>query len=212
MSAWTPEQDAELHRLWKVEGLSASLCAKQFPGRTRNAIIGRVFRMGWCRPEASAPNMRAAYPKRVANVARRHQQPAPAFRAGKWKDGNVQAPTPAVLPTGDIESPNAKPWTERKARECAFPVSGEGADVVSCCNPAEATYCASHFAIMTVPGSVSKRPYEPSAKAYGDRSSMPWVAIKDDPISVDVVVDPSHPHRRDGALKRKPRTFEEWAA
>ena len=38
-----------------------------------------------------------------------------------------------------------RPWTSRKAGECAFPVFGEGEDVLSCCRPPPAgDYCAAH--------------------------------------------------------------------
>ena len=45
-----------------------------------------------------------------------------------------------------------RPWIERRRGECAFPVSGHGWRVRSCCNPcASETYCPSHAAIMRGP-------------------------------------------------------------
>ncbi len=43
--AWTEERVAVLSKLW-AEGLSASQIAKQLGGVTRNAVIGKVHRLG----------------------------------------------------------------------------------------------------------------------------------------------------------------------
>ena len=42
---WTEDRVASLKRLW-LEGLSASQIAKQLGGVTRNAVIGKVHRLG----------------------------------------------------------------------------------------------------------------------------------------------------------------------
>ncbi len=42
---WTEEQCLTLERMWN-EGYSASMSARQMPGRTRNAVIGKVDRLG----------------------------------------------------------------------------------------------------------------------------------------------------------------------
>ena len=42
---WTDERVETLKKLW-TEGLSASQIAKQLGGVTRNAVIGKVHRLG----------------------------------------------------------------------------------------------------------------------------------------------------------------------
>lgn len=42
---WTDEREATLRKLW-AEGLSASEIAKHLGGVTRNAVIGKVHRLG----------------------------------------------------------------------------------------------------------------------------------------------------------------------
>jgi hypothetical protein len=38
-----------------------------------------------------------------------------------------------------------RPWLQRAPGECAYPVAGEGAQVISCCQPVErGDYCAGH--------------------------------------------------------------------
>ena len=59
---WTDERVGTLKKLW-LEGLSASQIAKQLGGVTRNAVIGKVHRLGL--------SGRAASPRRPLPVAGR---------------------------------------------------------------------------------------------------------------------------------------------
>lgn len=43
--SWTDERVTALKKLW-LDGLSASQIAKQLGGVTRNAVIGKVHRLG----------------------------------------------------------------------------------------------------------------------------------------------------------------------
>ena len=62
--AWTDERVEELKKLWS-EGLSASQIAKQLGGVTRNAVIGKVHRLGLSgRATPSRPVRRTAKPAR----------------------------------------------------------------------------------------------------------------------------------------------------
>jgi GcrA cell cycle regulator len=150
-TAWCAEQDALLFRLWITEGLSASQCAGQMPhNRSRSAIIGRANRLGLKREGASSPRVAKPYPVRRAAIARRSTAHAPD---GFGKPQYQERPQPA---SGPIDSPSAKVWTERAFGECAYPISGEGADTVSCANPCSGSYCPAHAAVMYVAGSASR--------------------------------------------------------
>src|SRR5690606_5248229 len=89
---WTDERVESLKKLWQ-DGLSASQIAKQLGGVTRNAVIGKVHRLGLsgratpskparpvfkaprpARPAAAAP----AAPRRIAEPAVAASAPAPA--------------------------------------------------------------------------------------------------------------------------------------
>src|ERR1700742_3151032 len=56
---WTEERVATLKKLW-LEGLSASQIAKQLGGVTRNAVIGKVHRLGLSGRAAPSPPARPA--------------------------------------------------------------------------------------------------------------------------------------------------------
>lgn len=45
MANWYPEDDAKLSKLWG-EGFSAQQVSDRMPGRSRNAVIGRISRLG----------------------------------------------------------------------------------------------------------------------------------------------------------------------
>jgi len=70
--AWTDDRVETLKKLW-AEGLSASQIAQKLGGVTRNAVIGKVHRLGLSgRATPSRPvrrAMKAARPKRVAPKA-----------------------------------------------------------------------------------------------------------------------------------------------
>src|SRR5947199_4794757 len=69
---WTDERVALLKKLW-LDGLSASQIAKQLGGVTRNAVIGKVHRLGLSgRAAPSQPTrtvFKAPRPARPVSVA-----------------------------------------------------------------------------------------------------------------------------------------------
>jgi GcrA cell cycle regulator len=75
---WTEERVETLKKLW-TEGLSASQIAKQLGGVTRNAVIGKVHRLGLAgRATPSRPAKRprpAARPRIVSSVGGLGQRP-----------------------------------------------------------------------------------------------------------------------------------------
>src|SRR5215211_2405368 len=74
--SWTDERVEMLKKLWS-DGLSASQIAAELGGITRNAVIGKVHRLGLSgrakSPSSSAPRQRRARPSmmRVARPAMR---------------------------------------------------------------------------------------------------------------------------------------------
>ena len=82
--------------------------------------------------------------KRPVQAEYRLRQPASAL-------GDIQAPGEcdlAPIPGADLSY--AKPWLQREAGQCAWPVSGHGIGVWSCCAPVapegKGVYCAVHDA------------------------------------------------------------------
>jgi GcrA cell cycle regulator len=99
--SWTDDRVENLKKLWQ-EGLSASQIATRLGGVTRNAVIGKVHRLGLS-GRATTSRMKshrprrpaAATQKRLASKPRYAQQGNTAFRA--LYQGDASEPyTPAV--------------------------------------------------------------------------------------------------------------------
>lgn len=99
--SWTDERVETLKRMWS-EGQSASAIAKELGGVTRNAVIGKVHRLGLSnRNEEAEPAPAPAAPEPVAE-RKADRKPAPA----------AQAPRPEPQP-----EPAAAPAREEPAEE-----------------------------------------------------------------------------------------------
>ncbi|MBS8228588.1 GcrA family cell cycle regulator [Vannielia litorea] len=103
--SWTDERVETLKRMWG-EGQSASQIAKELGGVTRNAVIGKVHRLGLSNRTTGAAAAPAA--KSAAK-----EKPAPAAKAKpKAKPAKAAEPAPAE-----------KPAKEEPATQSAAPVS-----------------------------------------------------------------------------------------
>lgn len=141
IETWTPERVEQLQS-FVVAGLSCSQIAAQI-GVTRNAVIGKIHRLGLspvrppgaaarsCPPRARDP--RAASPRRRLRLL--------------WSDGTVRAEAEAPLV---VESTEPCSLLDLAQGKCRWPVSDAGnggtADFVFCGNAAidGLSYCAGH--------------------------------------------------------------------
>jgi hypothetical protein len=129
---WTPEVLRVARRLYLEVGLSASESARRL-GTTRSALIAKAHRMGWA--DERHPSLA------TANLVRSGRGLATAWRPA--------AATPLPDATPPTPAARSRPWLEREAGECAFPVAGDGEQVRSCCAPAGPRgYCAAHTAVL----------------------------------------------------------------
>lgn len=101
--SWTDERVEVLKKMWG-EGKSASQIAKELGGVTRNAVIGKVHRLGLSNRSGGAqPAKAAAKEKPAAPPATPTPKPVkaadPEPAAPPRKPAAEEAPTPAVRPT-----------------------------------------------------------------------------------------------------------------
>lgn len=121
-------------------------------GCTRNAAIGKSKRLGMARGFQASPGAKSNPKAREAIMQAR------AFGLGAVvRNLAARVPDKPLPPTrAPGAAVNPKPWIERAFGECCYPVSGEGADTLSCCNPAPKTaawsYCPAHLAVITTKG------------------------------------------------------------
>ncbi|RNF36201.1 GcrA family cell cycle regulator [Paracoccus methylarcula] len=101
--SWTDERVETLKRMW-AEGQSASAIAKELGGVTRNAVIGKVHRLGLSNrndeAEAKPAPAPAAEKKPEKKSAPAKPEPAPQPAAAKPDPAPVkeEAPQPAFTP------------------------------------------------------------------------------------------------------------------
>jgi GcrA cell cycle regulator len=163
VASWTDERVEALARLWS-DGLSASQIAAQLGGVTRNAVIGKVHRLG-----LSGRNKAAALPQ--AQKARKPARPTGPAPAPAMPAASFGAPQPVAT----LEPPAAEqelsddvviPFSERvtimELREsmCRWPLGDPTTPEFRFCgqrSPAGVPYCSHHARVAYQPAADRKR-------------------------------------------------------
>lgn len=151
---WTDENIATLKRLW-VGGHTCTQIAKRMGGGlTRNAIIGKVRRLGLS--YRSGPNGSGFEGvNRARKVAKLHQKKstfgAKSHSRQKRAPGTMPPATHPGSPALDLPSENTKRVSlfETGDSKCKWPLWGDGDDHRDCCGLPVKTgpYCAHHMQI-----------------------------------------------------------------
>jgi GcrA cell cycle regulator len=155
---WTDERVECLTKLW-LDGISASQIAKQLGGVTRNAVIGKVHRLGLsgraapsqpARPVFKAP--RPARPVSAAPITPRRVVPAP-----QPAPSAVAAPEPS-LPVLVEERGSATVLT-LGAHMCKWPIGDPSSEEFTFCGKRgdEGPYCVEHARLAYQPHQVKKK-------------------------------------------------------
>jgi GcrA cell cycle regulator len=103
--AWTDDRVETLKKLW-IEGLSASQIAKEMGGVTRNAVIGKVHRLGLSgratpsRPPRPRAKVAPARTRTVSTVAKTTS--ATPSAAPRREEVQVAPIEPKKLPSGEF--------------------------------------------------------------------------------------------------------------
>jgi GcrA cell cycle regulator len=159
---WTEERVELLKKLW-ADGLSASQIAAQLGGVTRNAVIGKVHRLGLS-GRAKSPSSSVPRPRKV-------RQSSQGFRPRLRYHGNT-----ALLPSTEME-PDLDPLanivpmgprvsiTELSEATCRWPIGDPGTDGFAYCGTKTkigSPYCPYHARIA----------YQPLAERRRERRMM----------------------------------------
>jgi GcrA cell cycle regulator len=149
--AWTDERVEQLKKLW-AEGLSASQIAGRLGGVTRNAVIGKVHRLGLSgRATTSRMKSHRARPRSVStNTAKRAVKSRfgtvgnPALRALYHPDAEAYVP-----PAEELEIPLAERKTIQMLTEtsCRWPIGDPQTPDFHFCNRSKVpglSYCEHH--------------------------------------------------------------------
>jgi len=160
---WTDERVEVLKKLW-LDGLSASQIAKQLGGVTRNAVIGKVHRLGLSGRAAPSqptrPAFKAPRPARPVTSA----PPAPRRVAEPVSQPVVASnATPPSLPAVRIEEPGTATVLTLGAHMCKWPIGDPSTDGFTFCGrrASDGPYCGEHARVAYQPVQTGKK--KPSA-------------------------------------------------
>jgi GcrA cell cycle regulator len=145
----TDERVELLKKLW-LEGLSASQIAKQLGGVTRNAVIGKVHRLGLSGratpSQPSRPSFKTPRPPRpISHATPRRLEPRPQ-------------PLPA--PVYFVEEPGSATVLTLGAHMCKWPIGDPSTDSFTFCgrrSDGDGPYCVNHARIAYQPQQPRKR-------------------------------------------------------
>lgn len=112
--SWTDERVETLKRMWS-EGQSASQIAKELGGVTRNAVIGKVHRLGLSNRDEAEAEAAAPAPEPAAKPEAKTKPAA----APKAKPAAAPKPEPVKVEA----KPEPEPEPEEPATEAAAPVA-----------------------------------------------------------------------------------------
>jgi len=147
---WTDERVELLKKLW-LDGLSASQIAKQLGGVTRNAVIGKVHRLGLSGRAAPSQPTRTTF-----------KAPRPARPVAPSAPRRVEAAHQPVQPRPIVydESPGSATVLTLGAHMCKWPIGDPSADSFTFCGKVsenDGPYCVAHARVAYQPQQSRKR-------------------------------------------------------
>ncbi|MBV9996302.1 MAG: GcrA cell cycle regulator [Caulobacteraceae bacterium] len=150
---WTDERVEILKKLW-LDGLSASQIAKQLGGVTRNAVIGKVHRLGLSGRAAPSHPSRPAFKAPRAPRPITHAPPRP--RSVEPRIHAAPAPRPAPF----VELPGTATVLTLGAHMCKWPIGDPATDEFTFCGRRaanEGPYCIDHARVAYQPPQARKK-------------------------------------------------------
>ncbi|MGZ3306518.1 MAG: GcrA family cell cycle regulator, partial [Asticcacaulis sp.] len=151
--SWTDERVETLKKLWQ-DGHSASQIAKQLGGVTRNAVIGKVHRLGLSGRAAPSTPTRPMYkPARPTRSvppppvhAHSHASPAPHSPVLRREPVVARPPVTAPL-VPYVETPGTATVLTLGAKMCKWPIGDPTSESFSFCGRRAddgTPYCVEH--------------------------------------------------------------------
>jgi len=143
--SWTDDRVETLKKLW-LDGLSASQIAKQLGGVTRNAVIGKVHRLGLSGRAAPSQPQRPAF-----------RAPRPPRPAAPPQPRRIEAAQPAAQPLpalpAILEAPGTATVLTLGAHMCKWPIGDPSTDSFTFCGrrQGDGPYCNEHARVAYQP-------------------------------------------------------------
>jgi GcrA cell cycle regulator len=150
---WTDERVELLKKLWQ-DGLSASQIAKQLGGVTRNAVIGKVHRLGLSGRAAPSKPARTVF--KAPRPARPAAAPSAPRRLAEPAATQAQPPTPVRYID---EPPGSATVLTLGAHMCKWPIGDPSMDNFTFCGrrSSDGPYCMEHANVAYQPAQTKKK-------------------------------------------------------
>jgi GcrA cell cycle regulator len=162
---WTDERVETLKKLW-ADGLSASQIAAELGGITRNAVIGKVHRLGLSgrakSPSSAAPRPRKARPH--SQHLMRVSRPSVRGNTALAHSYDLEVDSEPELVDNVIPMGQRRTLLELTEETCRWPIGDPGhADFFFCGGQSITTlpYCAFHSRVAYQPANMrrDRRPF-----------------------------------------------------
>ena len=150
--SWTDERVSTLKKLW-LDGLSASQIAKQLGGVTRNAVIGKVHRLGLS--GRAAPSQ----PSRPVFKAPRPARPVAPPVVQRRVEVSASVPQPPMPTVYRTEEPGTATVLTLGAHMCKWPIGDPSTDGFTFCGRrnSDGPYCNDHARVAYQPQQSKKK-------------------------------------------------------
>ena len=163
---WTDERVEALKKLW-LEGHSASQIAKSLGGVTRNAVIGKVHRLGLSgRAAPSQPARPVAF--KTAKPVRSVAAPIAAPVMRRCEPVAVGVPLAVPARPERVEAPGSATVLTLGSSMCKWPIGDPSSDAFTFCGgrATQGPYCSTHAAVA----------YQPQVQKKGGRTGAAELA------------------------------------
>ncbi len=158
--SWTDERVDTLKKLWQ-EGHSASQIAKQLGGVTRNAVIGKVHRLGLSGRAAPSQPTRPLYkPARTTRPAVSPQSHTSAHAPMPRREPVLPRPVVSQPLVPYVEEPGTATVLTLGAKMCKWPIGDPSSDSFSFCGRRAddgTPYCVEHARVAYQPSQKTKK-------------------------------------------------------
>jgi GcrA cell cycle regulator len=161
--SWTDERVELLKKLWS-DGLSASQIAAELGGITRNAVIGKVHRLGLSgrakSPSSAAPRPRRSRPSHLMRVSRPSMRGNTALAYAYDVEADAEPePIENIIPIGQRRT-----LLQLNEDTCRWPIGDPSSADFFFCGGKPVTsvpYCAYHCRIAYQPAADRRRDKRP---------------------------------------------------
>jgi GcrA cell cycle regulator len=160
--SWTDERVELLKKLW-TDGLSASQIAGELGGITRNAVIGKVHRLGLS-GRAKSPSTATPRPRKARPAAHMMRVSRPSVRGNTALAYDYEAEAEPEMVEAIIPMEQRRTLVQLTEATCRWPVGDPGSpDFYFCGGPAreDGPYCVNHSRIAYQPAGDRRRDRRP---------------------------------------------------